>query len=114
MKMRQFLLLAALAPVAGATAQSPTSSAILALRGNADTVTLATLSLPDAINIAHTRLPMRLAELPKDQPLLVHCLTGGRAAAAVSFLERSGYRAAVVNGPFSDYRPIGEAAKATA
>jgi len=70
--------------------------------------------VPEAINIPHTRLPVRLAELPKDQPFVVHCLTGGRAAAAVSFLERSGYRAAVVNGPFSDYRPIGEAAKATA
>jgi hydroxyacylglutathione hydrolase len=70
--------------------------------------------VPDAINIAHTRLPMRLAELPKDQPLLVHCLTGGRAAAAVSFLERSGYRAAAVNGLFTDYRPIDEAAKVSA
>ncbi len=60
MKMRQFLLLAALAPVTRAAAQSPTSSAILALRGNTDTVTLATLSLPDAINIARRNNPAHL------------------------------------------------------
>jgi hypothetical protein len=52
MKMRLLLLLAALAPVNLAAAQSATSSAILSLRGITDTVTLATLSLPDAINIA--------------------------------------------------------------
>ena len=60
MKMRQFLLLAALAPVTRAAAQSPTTSAILALRGSTDTVTLATLSLPDAINIARRNNPAHL------------------------------------------------------
>ena len=62
--------------------------------------------VPDAINIAHTRLLVRLEELPHDQPLVVYCLTGGRAAAAVSLLERNGYRAAAVNDLFARYRPL--------
>jgi outer membrane protein len=60
MKMRLLLLLAALAPVNLAAAQSATSSAILSLRGITDTVTLATLSLPDAINIARRSNPAHL------------------------------------------------------
>ena len=62
--------------------------------------------VPNAVNIAHTRLLVRLAELPKGQPLVVHCLTGGRAAAAVSLLERYGYQATTVNDLFDNYRPI--------
>ena len=69
--------------------------------------------VPDAINIAHTRLQVRLAELPNDQPLVVYCLTGGRAAAAVSLLERHGYRAAAVNDLFAHYRPIDKPVSAT-
>ena len=41
--------------------------------------------VPDATNIAHTRLLPRLAEIPSDGTLLVHCQTGNRASAAVSF-----------------------------
>lgn len=59
--------------------------------------------VPGAINIAHTRLRERLAELPTNRPLLVHCVTGGRAAAAVSLLERHGYSATVVDDTFSRY-----------
>jgi hydroxyacylglutathione hydrolase len=70
--------------------------------------------VPDAVNIAHTRLRVRLAELPKDQPLVVHCLTGGRAAAAVSLLERYGYHAATVNDLFANYHPIVQPDKVTA
>ena len=69
--------------------------------------------VPDAINIAHTRLLVRLAELPMDQPLVVHCLVGGRAAAAVSLLERYGYQAATVNDLFVNYQPIDEPGKVT-
>ncbi len=43
-----------------------------------------------AQNIAHTRLLPRLAEVPADQPLLVHCQSGMRAAAACGFLARQG------------------------
>jgi outer membrane protein len=60
MKTRQYLLIAALAPVSTAVAQSPTSTAILSVRGSADTVNLATLSLADATNIARRNNPSHL------------------------------------------------------
>lgn len=53
-----------------------------------------------ACNIAHTRLPGRLGELPRNKRLLVHCLSGARASAAVSFLEREGFRVSAVNDLF--------------
>ena len=55
-----------------------------------------------ACNIAHTRLAERLGELPRDKQLLVHCLSGARASAAASLLEREGFRVAAVNDIFRD------------
>ncbi len=55
-----------------------------------------------AANIAHTRLAGRLDELPRDKEVLVHCLTGARASAAASLLEREGFRVAAVNDIFTD------------
>lgn len=45
--------------------------------------------VPDAVNIAHTRLSDRIQDIP-DGTLLVHCRTGARAAAAAAYLERQG------------------------
>ena len=53
-----------------------------------------------AVNIAHTRLAPRLDELPRDKRLLVHCLSGARASAAVSFLEGRGFDVTAVNDVF--------------
>jgi hydroxyacylglutathione hydrolase len=47
--------------------------------------------IPGAVNIPHTRLLPRLAELPRDRPLVVHCASGARAAVAVAALERHGF-----------------------
>lgn len=58
----------------------------------------------EAINIAHTRVGLRLGELPKDLPILVHCNSGARSAAAVSLLERNGYPVVQVNDQFARYR----------
>ena len=61
-----------------------------------------------AANIAHTRLAGRLGELPRDRQLLVHCLSGARASAAVSLLEREGFEVAAVNDIFTQaYRHAG-------
>ena len=61
-----------------------------------------------ATNIAHTRLADRLGELPRDRQLLVHCLSGARASAAVSLLEREGFAVAAVNDIFTrGYRHAG-------
>ena len=54
-----------------------------------------------AANIAHTRLAGRLGELPRDRQLLVHCLSGARASAAVSLLEREGFEVSAVNDIFT-------------
>lgn len=61
--------------------------------------------VPGALHVAHTRVPMQMDQLPADQPLLVHCASGGRAAAVVSLLERRGLRAVHVNDAFANYRP---------
>lgn len=70
--------------------------------------------VPGAINIAHTRVGLRLDDLPKDLPVLVHCNSGGRSAAVVSLLDRYGYRAVQVNDLFANYRPSEARAHTTA
>lgn len=52
---------------------------------------------PKAINISHTRLLDRLEEVPTDKPLLVHCKTGARAAAASAMLEKEGVVVQYIN-----------------
>lgn len=46
--------------------------------------------LPGATNIAHTRLAVRLDELPSEQKLLVNCRSGARSAVASAYLARLG------------------------
>ena len=65
--------------------------------------------VPGALNIAHTRLMPRLAEVPEGGALMVHCKAGGRAAAASSFLERNGRRVVVVDGEFEGWTELPEA-----
>lgn len=47
--------------------------------------------LPEAQNIAHTRLLTRLDELSKDRPIYVHCRTSNRSAYASGLLDSKGY-----------------------
>jgi hydroxyacylglutathione hydrolase len=56
--------------------------------------------LPDALNIAHTRLLSRLAEVPKDRPILVNCRSGARSGRACSLLQKHGYKATNLAGGF--------------
>lgn len=44
-----------------------------------------------AQQIAHTRLAARLDEIPRDKPLLVHCLGGVRSARSSALLQRAGF-----------------------
>lgn len=55
-----------------------------------------------ALNIAHTRLRAREAEVPSGVPLVVHCQSGMRAAAASAWLTRQGRRVTHVNDAFSN------------
>jgi hydroxyacylglutathione hydrolase len=50
----------------------------------------------------------RLAELPRDTPLVVHCASGARSATAVSLLEKHGFGNAVnLEGGFSAWEEAG-------
>lgn len=53
-----------------------------------------------ATNIAHTRLLSRLAEVPKERDILVHCRSGARSARACSLLQKHGYRVINLAGGF--------------
>lgn len=55
-----------------------------------------------AANIAHTRLPARIEEIPRDRTIYVHCKSGSRSAAAVSYLRSRGFDAINVAGGFND------------
>lgn len=59
--------------------------------------------VPDAINIAHTRLRARQNELPKGKTLVVHCLSGARAASAASYVARLGFKVVYVDDAFANY-----------
>ena len=47
--------------------------------------------VPGAVNIPVKQLPSRLAELARDDRLVVYCERGPRAAAAIDALLRAGY-----------------------
>lgn len=50
--------------------------------------------LPGAINIPHTELASRVAELEgsRDSDIVVYCRTGARSATALGVLEKSGFK----------------------
>jgi rhodanese-related sulfurtransferase/glyoxylase-like metal-dependent hydrolase (beta-lactamase superfamily II) len=49
-------------------------------------------SIPGSVSVPLGRLEERIDQLPKDQPLLVHCAGGYRSSIAVSLLKRHGFR----------------------
>ena len=65
--------------------------------------------LPNAVNIAYTRLKPRLAEVPRTARLPVHCGSGKRAALAASFLRAEGFDAFHVDGLCEECDRIAEA-----
>jgi rhodanese-related sulfurtransferase len=67
-----------------------TAPAILDVRTPAE---YAAGHIPGAVNIPHTELATRLAELPanKSTEIVVHCQGGGRAATAEKVLAEQGY-----------------------
>ncbi|WP_412069953.1 MBL fold metallo-hydrolase [Rubrivirga sp. IMCC43871] len=64
--------------------------------------------VPDATNVAHTRLADRLDEVPAGSPLYVHCQSGVRAAVASAFLAKHGHDVVYVNDGFPHYREIAD------
>jgi phage shock protein E len=46
---------------------------------------------PGALNIPVSDLRARLAEVPKDRPVIVYCASGARSASAARLLSQVGY-----------------------
>ena len=60
--------------------------------------------LPNAINVAHTKLLHRQNEIAKDRTVLVHCNSGLRSAYAAALLQSSGYDVIHLDGGFVTWR----------
>ena len=82
--------------LAAALAAQP-DAAVLDVRGAEE---FAAGHVRGAQNIAHTRLAVRLAEVPQGRPIFVHCGSGLRASFAVSYLASVGREVIHVDGPF--------------
>ena len=63
--------------------------------------------LPNTLNIAHTRLLAELDKIPKDKPLFVHCLSGGRSAYATGMLQSHGFDVTQLNGGYQAWIQAG-------
>lgn len=63
--------------------------------------------LPGAVRIAHPRVPMHLAEIPRDRPVLVNCRSGGRSSRAAAYLRRHGVDAINVAGGYLAWEAAG-------
>ena len=62
--------------------------------------------LQNALQLAHTRLPAGLPNLP-DETLYVHCKSGARSAVASAYLQAQGKDVMYVSGSFSDFESAG-------
>ena len=71
--------------------------------------------VPGAVHASYTRLPSYVRErIPQGKTLVVHCSAGGRSGPAAAFLAREGFDVRYVDGPFEEYRKIGELEKTEA
>jgi hydroxyacylglutathione hydrolase len=60
--------------------------------------------VPGAVHIYVPDIPHRVAEIPLEAPVAVHCASGYRAGIAASLLEQAGLTRIIhVNGPYSDW-----------
>jgi hydroxyacylglutathione hydrolase len=64
--------------------------------------------IPGAHNIAYERLLERVAEIPKNRPVVVHCQSGTRSAYAAGLLDRMGYSVTNVTGGYEAWKTKGE------
>lgn len=56
-----------------------------------------------AANVAHTRLPERMNEIPRGRPIAISCRTGQRSACASALLQRAGYEVINLAGGYAAY-----------
>ncbi|MFO0891775.1 MAG: rhodanese-like domain-containing protein [Isosphaeraceae bacterium] len=60
--------------------------------------------IPDAVNIPIEELRGRIAEIPRDRPVVVHCQVGMRGYMAARILRQAGIDAANLAGGYKTYR----------
>ncbi|MCB0713129.1 MAG: MBL fold metallo-hydrolase [Ignavibacteriae bacterium] len=60
-----------------------------------------------ALQLAHTRLPAGISNLPEDATLYVHCKSGARSAIASAYLQANGHNVVYVSGAFDDMAKAG-------
>jgi phage shock protein E len=60
---------------------------------------------PGARNIPVQELGRRLAEIPKDRPVVLYCASGARSGAAAATLRRAGYADVVNAGGLAQMPP---------
>jgi hydroxyacylglutathione hydrolase len=84
------------AELAGALEANPNAT-VLDVRGIGE---FTAAHVRRAKHIAYTRLGARVAELPRTNPIYVHCASGNRASFAVPYLAREKYDVVYVDGAF--------------
>jgi phage shock protein E len=57
---------------------------------------------PGAVNIPLPELPKRIAEIPRDKPVVFYCRSGSRSAMATRTLRQAGYTNVVNAGGLGD------------
>lgn len=60
-----------------------------------------------AVNIPIDELEARLAEVPKDTPIVTYCMRGGRASRAAETLREAGYEAPIEFGGITAWKEAG-------
>lgn len=88
-------------PIEKLSGQTHDGAVVLDVRGSAE---FEAGHLPRAMNIAYTQLPKRLADVPKDREILLHCRTDNRSAIAAALLQRHGYRVKHLGGGFVSWQ----------
>lgn len=64
-------------------------------------------AMEGALNIPHTRLRPRVADLPRGRPIVAHCRSGVRSGAATAFLRREGLEVTNLAGGFLAWEQAG-------
>ena len=63
--------------------------------------------IPGAVNIPIDQLEARLAEVPKDKPIVTYCMRGGRASRAAETLRTNGYTEPIEYGGITAWKEAG-------
>ena len=63
--------------------------------------------IPGAVNIPIDELEARVAEVPKDRPIVTYCMRGGRASRAAETLRKAGYDQPIEYGGITAWKEAG-------